>query len=298
MLKHQNHYIFSMDMNILFGVNNNNDNNKMNNIGVVGGNGYTICSGSFDKTIRIWDIETTRQFNVFKGHEDDVNSVKYGSNELLNTILSGSDDKSVRLWDIRFGQQVQVFNGHTNEVLSVEYSPFVIKNDIGNSNVICSGSYDNTIRFWDIRSNENELYYIEDTKIKCLKFVSLKKRVNDNEQKLKSDCDVNLYYGLVYTLDCCLIYFWNFYPLRKKNFCNIFVRFNKIFWEIRTILFLLYQIVYYYVAIAQHYQYRPTIPVLHLRRFPRPCGSFIGFALFTFKDFTKFFFIGTFQRAV
>ncbi|ETO32872.1 WD-40 repeat protein, partial [Reticulomyxa filosa] len=61
MLKHQNHYIFSMDMKI---INNNNDNNnKMNNIGVIGGNGYTICSGSDDKTIRIWDIETTKQFN-------------------------------------------------------------------------------------------------------------------------------------------------------------------------------------------------------------------------------------------
>ncbi|ETO15456.1 G-protein beta WD-40 repeats containing protein, partial [Reticulomyxa filosa] len=43
--------------------NNNNDNNKMNNIGVIGGNGYTICSGSFDQTIRIWDIETIKQFN-------------------------------------------------------------------------------------------------------------------------------------------------------------------------------------------------------------------------------------------
>ncbi|ETO31350.1 hypothetical protein RFI_05771 [Reticulomyxa filosa] len=50
MLKHQNHYMFSMDMKV---VNNNKNDNKMNNISVIAGNGYTICSGSFDKTIRI-----------------------------------------------------------------------------------------------------------------------------------------------------------------------------------------------------------------------------------------------------
>ncbi|ETO19097.1 WD-40 repeat protein [Reticulomyxa filosa] len=160
---------------------NDNNNNKMNNIGVIGGNGYTICSGSWDNTIRIWDIETAKQLNVLKGHEDWISSVKYGSNELLNTILSGSDDQSVRLWDIRSSKQIQVFNGHTNTVWSVEYSPFVIKNSIGNSNVICSGSYDNTIRFWDIRSNKNELHMIkgydkEDDGILCLKFIVLKKK--------------------------------------------------------------------------------------------------------------------------
>ncbi|ETO11015.1 WD-40 repeat protein, partial [Reticulomyxa filosa] len=73
---------------------NDGDNNKMNNIGVIGGNGYTICSGSADKTIQIWDIETKKQFSVFKGHEDCVISVKYGSND-------------VRLWDIRSGEQIQ-----------------------------------------------------------------------------------------------------------------------------------------------------------------------------------------------
>ncbi|ETO33654.1 WD-repeat protein [Reticulomyxa filosa] len=86
-----------VDISPLQSNNKNNNNNKMNNIGVIGGNGYTICSGSSDKTIRILDIETTKQFNVFKGHDNYVISVKYGSNELLNTILSGSSDKSVRL---------------------------------------------------------------------------------------------------------------------------------------------------------------------------------------------------------
>ncbi|ETO01374.1 hypothetical protein RFI_36067, partial [Reticulomyxa filosa] len=56
-----------------------NSNKNDNNTGIIGGNGYTFCSGSFDKTIRIWDIETIKQLIVFKGHQDLIWSVKYGS---------------------------------------------------------------------------------------------------------------------------------------------------------------------------------------------------------------------------
>ncbi|ETO31118.1 WD-40 repeat protein [Reticulomyxa filosa] len=163
------------------------NNNKSNSIGVIGGNGYTICSGSNDNTIRIWDVETAKSLIVFKGHKDCIWSVKYRSNELGNTILSGSEDASVRLWDIRSCQQIQVFNEHTSYVYAVEYSPFVIKNN-DSSNVICSASRDNTIRFWDIRSNKNQLHVIkgnenEDGGICCLKFVPLKKKIKNIEQK-------------------------------------------------------------------------------------------------------------------
>ncbi|ETO27529.1 WD-repeat protein [Reticulomyxa filosa] len=135
------------------------------------------------------------EYGILK-QPNNLMSVKYGSNELVNTILSGSDDKSVRLWDIRSDKQIQVFNGHTNTVWCVEYSPFVINNSISNSNVICSGSLDNTIRFWDIRSNKDELYVIEgyheeDNGILCLKFISLK-----NGENIKNvTYDLNLCYG-------------------------------------------------------------------------------------------------------
>ncbi|ETO02395.1 G-protein beta WD-40 repeats containing protein [Reticulomyxa filosa] len=175
----------------------NNNSNKINSIGVIGGNGYTICSGSHDETICIWDIETAKQIIVFKGHKGTLRRVKYGSNELLNTILSGSNDKSICLWDIRSGQQIQMFNGHKNEVWAVEYSPFVIMNNSevvrGNSNVICSGSRDGTIRFWDIRLNKNELHVIEDKNgIMCLKFFQLKKNMKN---KNDNGCSVNLCYS-------------------------------------------------------------------------------------------------------
>ncbi|ETO05125.1 WD-40 repeat protein, partial [Reticulomyxa filosa] len=192
--------VWCIDMSPLQSNNNNNDN-KINDIGVIGGSGYTICSGSFDRIIRIWDIETNKQLIIFKGHEAYVNSVKYGSNELLNTVLSGSYDKSVRLWDIRSGQQIQFFNGHTDRVCAVEYSPFVANNiKVGSSSsVICSGSLDNTIRFWDIRSNKNELYVIEgdkeDNGIFCLKFISLKKKENNNGNTNNDIHNLNLCYG-------------------------------------------------------------------------------------------------------
>ncbi|ETO32496.1 hypothetical protein RFI_04620 [Reticulomyxa filosa] len=176
----------------------------MNNIGIIGGNGYTICSGSYDFTIRIWDIETAKQLIIFEGHEDTVRSVKYGSNEIgnigcANTILSGSDDSSVRLWDIRSGQQIQEFNGHINLVWCIEYSPFVVNNNkVGNnSNIICSGSEDNTIQFWDIRSNKCELYAIEgnskeDDGIMCFKFLQLKK----NRKNKDNYCQNGISYSL------------------------------------------------------------------------------------------------------
>ncbi|ETO12076.1 WD-40 repeat protein [Reticulomyxa filosa] len=173
--------------------NNNNNNNKSNSIGVIGGNGYTICSGSFDKTIRIWDIETTKEIIIFKGHEKVVRSVKYSPYE-QNIICSGSDDKSIRLWDIRSKQQIHMFNGHTGYVNSIDYSPFVNNTEIGNSNVICSGSYDNTIRFWDIRLNK-QLHLIkgngkEDDGIIDMQFFPL-----INKEKENKGSDISLCYG-------------------------------------------------------------------------------------------------------
>ncbi|ETO01451.1 G-protein beta WD-40 repeats containing protein, partial [Reticulomyxa filosa] len=97
-------------------------NNSNTNTGIIGGNGYTICSGSSDKSIRLWDVETSKQLICFQGHENSVKSVKYssyepGMNERSgDTICSGSWDKTVRLWDVRSKKQIQIFNGHEKNV--------------------------------------------------------------------------------------------------------------------------------------------------------------------------------------
>ena len=57
-----------------------------------------IISGSDDRTIRIWDIQTSRELNILRGHVDTVTSIAVISDN--KQIISGSLDKTIRIWDI------------------------------------------------------------------------------------------------------------------------------------------------------------------------------------------------------
>ncbi|ETO22959.1 G-protein beta WD-40 repeats containing protein, partial [Reticulomyxa filosa] len=178
--------------------NNKIVDNNHNGIGIIGGSGYTICSGSYDQTIRLWDVETTRPLTVLKGHDSTIWTVKYSRIGTNATICSGSQDKTIRLWDIRTNKDVQIFKGHTNDVNCVEYSPFQ-SNDV--DTIICSGSSDNTICFWDTRTTK-QLYEIKgndgDGGIYCLQFSSFDNQVKTNQSdngNTNSYCGYSLCYG-------------------------------------------------------------------------------------------------------
>ena len=106
--------------------------------------GRHIVSGSYDKTIQVWDAQTGVQVgNSLQGHTQAVNSVAFSPDG--RHIVSGSYDKTIQVWDAQTGVQVgNSLQGHTQTVNSVAYSP--------DGRHIVSGSYDRTNQVWDAQT--------------------------------------------------------------------------------------------------------------------------------------------------
>ena len=58
--------------------------------------GTKIISGSFDRTIKIWDANTGECLKTLEGHSIYVYSVAYSPDG--TKIISGSRDKTIKIW--------------------------------------------------------------------------------------------------------------------------------------------------------------------------------------------------------
>ena len=65
-------------------------------------NGTSLVSGSWDKSIKLWDMQTGGVIKTFQGHTRPVYSVSISVD--CTTIASGSSDNTIRLWDIQTGE--------------------------------------------------------------------------------------------------------------------------------------------------------------------------------------------------
>jgi WD40 repeat protein len=105
--------------------------------------GKKLASGSYDKTIKIWDVTTGKVLNTLKGHEGWVGSVGFSPDG--KKLASGSYDKTIKIWDVTTGKVLNTLKGHESLVWSVGFSPDGKK---------LAGSYDKTIKIWDVTTGK------------------------------------------------------------------------------------------------------------------------------------------------
>lgn len=99
--------------------------------------GRTLVSGSYDCTVRIWDIITGACRWVLVGHTQKVYSVVLDLGR--NQACSGSMDGTVRVWNLQTGQCQHTLTGHTSLVGLLGLSP----------SYLVSAAADSTLRIWD-----------------------------------------------------------------------------------------------------------------------------------------------------
>src|SRR5262249_41630168 len=81
----------------------------------------TLASGSYDGTVKLWEVATGRERGTLKGHEGAVYSVAFAPDG--HTIASGSFDATVRLWNLKTSTLSATLRGHTGFVWSVAFAP-------------------------------------------------------------------------------------------------------------------------------------------------------------------------------
>jgi len=82
--------------------------------------GRLLVSGSHDKTVKLWDVQTGGVIKTFDGHTHCVQSVSISAD--CTIIISASKDKPIHLWDIQAKECCHVIE-QKEEVDHVSFSP-------------------------------------------------------------------------------------------------------------------------------------------------------------------------------
>ncbi|MEH2448650.1 MAG: WD40 repeat domain-containing protein [Nostoc sp.] len=104
----------------------------------ISADGKMLVSGSWDQTIKVWQLETGELLHTLKGHRDRVYAIALSPDAQI--IASGSADKSIKLWHLQTGELLGTFTGHTHIVTALAFT--------ASGEMLVSGSLDKTIKIW------------------------------------------------------------------------------------------------------------------------------------------------------
>ncbi|MEH2059583.1 MAG: serine/threonine-protein kinase [Nostoc sp.] len=103
---------------------------------------HTLASGSDDKIVKLWDLNTKKVLASFSGHSQAVKSVTFSPDGQI--LATASDDKTIKLWQVETLEEICTLLGHSHAVKSVAFSP--------DGQILASGSWDKTIKLWDVNT--------------------------------------------------------------------------------------------------------------------------------------------------
>ncbi|KAK4649926.1 E3 ubiquitin ligase complex SCF subunit scon-2 [Podospora pseudocomata] len=101
---------------------------------------HILATGSYDATIKIWNIETGEEIRTLRGHTRGIRALQFDDSKLI----SGSLDNTIKIWNWHTGECISTLAGHTDGVVSLHFE----------GQLLASGSIDKSVKIFDFNSKE------------------------------------------------------------------------------------------------------------------------------------------------
>ncbi|KAI0010219.1 WD40 repeat-like protein [Xylariaceae sp. FL0662B] len=99
-----------------------------------------LATGSYDSTIKLWDIETGEVIRTLHGHTMGIRSIQFDD----RMLVSGSRDGTVKIWNWRTGACINTLN-HQGGVITVNME----------GDLLASGSVDKSIKLFNFKTQQS-----------------------------------------------------------------------------------------------------------------------------------------------
>ncbi|XP_022092687.1 CMT1A duplicated region transcript 1 protein-like [Acanthaster planci] len=101
--------------------------------------GY-VLSGSFDTSIRCWDVKTGKPQRIFHGHQDTILCLDMSHDRKDSLVVSGGKDNVVKVWNFSTGKCLRTFK-HIHQVTAVAI----------HGDRVVSGCEGGRVKLWSIK---------------------------------------------------------------------------------------------------------------------------------------------------
>ncbi len=95
-----------------------------------------LVTGSYDTTIKVWDIESGEELRTLRGHTSGVRCLQFDDTKLI----SGSLDHTVKVWNWRTGECLSTYSGHSDGIVGLHFDGPAL---------LATSSIDRTIKVWN-----------------------------------------------------------------------------------------------------------------------------------------------------
>lgn len=104
-----------------------------------------FCTGSADRTIKVWDLASGTLRVTLTGHIAAVRGLEVSARHPY--LFSCGEDKTVKCWDLETNKVVRHYHGHLSGVYTLALHPTL--------DVLVSAGRDGVGRVWDMRTRQN-----------------------------------------------------------------------------------------------------------------------------------------------